>query len=137
MAEHTGTENRTDHSEEMELLGQAEVTEAEKLKRTFVGLGITLQLAHNPGTCSSGGCRLTVEVWARRADLPAIQKVFADQRAKLMDGLDFDPQVINQVYDVSKDQAVCPACGTSFATSLRECPECGLVFGIPEGAEAE
>jgi len=32
------------------------------------------------------------------------------------------------VYDTSRAEAVCPACGTRFPTSSAACPDCGLCF---------
>lgn len=33
------------------------------------------------------------------------------------------------VVDFDAPEAVCPACGTNFATTSARCPDCGLNFG--------
>ena len=114
------------------LLGSSDVVEANRLKSRLAEREIGVRIVHNPQTCATGSCRITVEVWAKRADLGRIEEHFRETRAKLLDGLEFDPEVVNQTFDTAKDEAICPACGTKFATNLRECPDCGLGFGIPE-----
>jgi len=44
------------------------------------------------------------------------------------EGHDIDHSILNNVFDSNAQTAVCPCCGTSFSTSLKECPDCGLVF---------
>jgi rRNA maturation endonuclease Nob1 len=52
-----------------------------------------------------------------------------EEFGKTYAGLDFDPEVVGQVFDPDKEQATCPACATEFSTKESECPECGLCFG--------
>jgi len=47
-------------------------------------------------------------------------------------GRGLDPNAVAQALgsiDLDADAAACPACGTSFATADKRCPECGLRFG--------
>lgn len=119
--------------EERILLGVADVSEANRIKTELARHEVDIKLAHNPQTCSTG-CTPTVEVWAREQDLPKIEVFFREQREKLFAGLKFDPELVNQTFDVEKEEATCPACSTTFSTKLRECPDCGLVFSLPEDA---
>ena len=70
-----------------------------------------------------------MELWACPEDIPAIQELMREEEARNRQGLNYDPEQAAQVFDPSKDTAVCPACGTEFATSSTECPDCGLVIG--------
>ena len=90
--------------------------------------GIELVLNHNDKTCTRG-CAVTVELMGREADLEKIQEVYSRSFNKMLEGLEFDPEVIRAVYDNSQANATCPACGHNFATTNTECPDCGLVLG--------
>jgi hypothetical protein len=115
------------------LLGVVEVLAARQLVTRLGERGVALTLAGNPATCSTGGCSPSVEVWAYRGDLPAVAQFQMEQREKQLSGLTFDPEVVGAVYDASRGEAQCPACGTTFATTTAECPDCGLMFpGGPE-----
>ena len=113
------------------MIGIMELVEAKRLKEKMAELGVAIELGHNKETCTRG-CKVTVEVWADPSHLPRIQEVLREERSKLLDDLDFDPEQSDQVFDPNKETAVCPACGTQFSTELKECPECGLAFAIRE-----
>ena len=117
---------------ELVAIGAANIHEAERTKNRLGALGIVVELAVSPGDCSGGTCGIRAEIWARPDDLPAIQKHFAEERQRQCAGLDFDPEVVSQVFDTGAAEATCPACGERFATTNQECPECGLVFNVPE-----
>ena len=110
------------------LLGVSSIGEANTLKGHLADRGVDVVFRHNAHTCASGGCGMQVEVWASSGDVPAIQEYFASERARRHAGLDVNPELLNQVFDGDKEQAVCPACGTGFSTKLTECPDCGLSF---------
>ncbi len=117
-------------------LGVLPANEGTRLKSLLATKDIEIVLLFNHATCTSG-CRGsgTVELWAHKNDLDEIVKTFSVEKLRLLDGLEFDPEIINQVYDPSQEAAICPACGTKFSTSLGECPDCGLGFSLPKSAE--
>jgi len=108
-------------------IGIMDLVSAKRLRDKLAERGIEIELGHNKQTCTSG-CRVTVEVWAKSHDIPKVQEVLAEERMKLLEGLDFNPDQVSQVFDPKKETAVCPACGARFSTENKECPECGLVF---------
>lgn len=110
------------------LLGISGVADANRLKGHLADRGVEVVFRHNDQTCASGGCGMQVEIWANTNDMPTIREYFAAENAKRYSGLDVNPELLNQVFDADKGEAVCPACGTRFATSLSECPDCGLSF---------
>lgn len=122
-------------TEDRILLGVIEINDAKRLRDDLLEQDVEVDVRYNKSTCQTG-CRVTVEVWAMQSDLPTIEKTLEKNRMKLMDGLDTDPNLEGEVFDPEKGQATCPACGTTFATSEKECPDCGLVF-IPEGLEEQ
>lgn len=105
------------------------LAEAKELERNLGERGVQIRLDHNEATCRRG-CVVTVEVWAKQEDLEAVKRAFNESFVKLLEGHEVDWKALNQVFDPSKDQAVCPACGGEFSTKLSECPECGLNMGV-------
>lgn len=113
---------------EMIKIAVMSLQEAKSFQDQLMKKGVTIQLEHNEKTCTRG-CTVTVELLGRQQDLPVIAEVFQSNYAKLLEGHDVNPEVVNSIYDPSKEIALCPACGTDFSTKLTECPECGLVLG--------
>ncbi len=108
-------------------IGTIALAEAKNLQAALSRKGVELVLDHNDSTCSRG-CAVTVEMLAAEGDIPTVVAVFKDEFAKLAAGLDVDWERLNQVYDPSQAEAVCPACGARFSTQLRQCPDCELCF---------
>jgi len=119
----------TEETGDSVLLGTAEYAEGKRIQALLDERGIQVTLASNPESCKKG-CKITVEVFAREKDLPAIREVLEAEKSRVFDGLEFDPELANEVYDPERGTARCPACGTQFSTVSKECPDCGLVFGI-------
>ena len=111
------------------LLGVIDYAEAKRIQARLEERGVRLRLKNNPETCSSGGCKPTVEIFALETDLAKVQEFFAEEKQRSLDGLDFDPQRESLVFDPEQEKATCPACGTVFSTTSKECPDCGLCFG--------
>lgn len=109
-------------------IGVAPASTAERLKSLLRERDVKIETFHNSSTCQKG-CSMTVEIWIEKNDLPILEEVMTKEKARTLEGLDFDPEVVNEVFDPEKESAVCPACGTSFSTKNTECPECGLCFG--------
>lgn len=118
-------------TEERVQIGAANIHEAERIKGHLSARGVMVDLAVSPGDCSGGACGIKAEIWARVADLKAVAAYFADEHQKRHAGLEFDPELVGQVFDRDAGEATCPACGTKFATSQDECPDCGLSFAVP------
>jgi rRNA maturation endonuclease Nob1 len=70
-----------------------------------------------------------MELWAHQDDVLAIRQFIEESRAMAIKELGADAELINQVFDPSKPDATCPACGSVFGTSTAQCPDCGLNFG--------
>lgn len=102
--------------------------EAKDFQTMLKDKGIEVVLNHDDQTCTRG-CAVTVELHGRDADLEKIQEAYTESYQKLLDGLEYDPEVVNSVFDTSQGEATCPACGHQFATTNAECPDCGLVLG--------
>ena len=116
------------NQENMLLFGVLSVVEAERFQGLLRQHGAGMEKFFNAATCSSGSCGASVEVWVYKDELELVKKALQAQQEKNLSGLNFDPNQINQVFDSSKDTAICPACGFEFSTELSQCPDCGLCF---------
>ncbi|MCO4754135.1 MAG: hypothetical protein KC478_06620 [Bacteriovoracaceae bacterium] len=105
------------------------LNEAKEIQSQLATQGVEIRLDHNETTCRRG-CTVTVEMWAKQDDIPAVQKTFSENFAQSLEGHDVDWSRLSEVFDPSKDSAVCPACGENFSTSSSECPGCGLNLGV-------
>ena len=114
---------------EKELIGIIDLAEAKELVEKLIEKEIYIEIRHNEKTCLKG-CSVKVEIWAEQKDIPAIAEVISHEKMKVLDneGLDIDKSLLDHVFDDEAKTAICPACGTSFSTECKECPECGLVF---------
>lgn len=116
------------------LIGTIEYNEAKRIKAALSEKGIELRLAGDSTACASKSCRISLQVFSQTKDLPLVREFLIAEQQKVFEGLDFDPNIINEVFDPEQEQARCPACGTSFKTSSTSCPDCGLVF-VPTESE--
>ena len=112
------------------LLGIIDLTEAKRIRSSLAEQGVALEMVSNPDTCSAGGggCKPSVELYAMEPDLPKVAEFFRLEKERDAGGLEVNPELLGQVFDSEKESAVCPACGTEFKTTAKECPDCGLVF---------
>lgn len=80
-------------------------------------------------SCGKGCCGTELYLQIRREDgeeaMEALARDF--KRTTALDHHDLNH--VHFVYDPGAGQAVCPACGFSFAPTTKACPDCGLCFG--------
>ena len=109
--------------------GVIEINEAKRILEALAEKGVELEIRHNDQTCRRG-CQAVVEVWVKLENIPALEQYIRDKNIRLLEseGIEVNHELLNNVYDPESKIAVCPACGTEFSTSEKECPECGLVF---------
>ena len=111
------------------LIGVIEINEAKRLKEKLSIHDVNIELIQNDETCKKS-YQTKVEVWVASEYIEEVQKVIHAENMHMImsEGVDVNPEQLNQIFDSEAETAVCPACGTSFSTKLKECPECGLVF---------
>lgn len=110
------------------LLGQLAARDAEILQARLNKHGIDVVAIFSHSTCKTG-CTPSKEIWAHPEDVAAIQTIMMNERLAALKDLGADLNLINEVFDPTKESAICPACGTNFETSRTDCPDCGLVLG--------
>lgn len=108
-------------------LGTMKLEDAKSLQRAMSQEGAELVLDHNDHTCTRG-CAVTVELLVGPEHLAILQRVMKSQFEGLAQGLDVRWELLQEVFDPSKREATCPACGAKFSTQSRSCPDCGLCF---------
>jgi hypothetical protein len=114
--------------DEFKRIGVLSIIEAKKLEADMKEKNIEIMLKFDEETCTRG-CSKTLEVWAKEKDFPVLGEHFQKDHQKMMEGLDFNPELMDATFDPNKEEATCPACGTVFSTKSTECPDCGLMFG--------
>ena len=108
-------------------LGVMDIQEAKNHQWKMKGEGVILTLKSNGETCTTG-CKVTVELWGHESDLPKLQAYFKEQFFKHVKGHEPNLDHMGEVFDPTAAEVVCQACGTKFAPTANECPDCGLVY---------
>lgn len=89
--------------------------------------GLPSLVVKEPGTAC--GCRgVEVVLQVRETDLNEVLRVFAQEHRQNTGLAGHAGYPVDAVYNPEAGEAVCPACGCRFATSLIACPDCGLCF---------
>ena len=111
------------------LIGIIEINEAKRLKEKLLNKGINIDLIHNDETCKKS-YQTKIEVWVDLESIAEVQQMIHEENMHLIlsEGVEINPEQLNQVFDPDAETTICPACGTTFSTKLKECPDCGLVF---------
>lgn len=115
-------------ADEKIMIGMIGARDAEILESRLAKHGIEVATIFNHTTCKTG-CSPSKEIWAHSEDVGAIQQILHQEHIKMLEEMGANPDQINQVFDPTNPLAICPACGTEFATSMQQCPDCGLAFG--------
>jgi hypothetical protein len=110
-----------------QLLGVIPANEADILQSKLSRAGVEIVTIFNHSSCKTG-CSPSKEIWAHPLDVKFIQEHIQELHFKSLVEMGADIGQINQVFDTSKETALCPACGFEFSTTLTVCPECELVF---------
>ncbi len=108
-------------------LGVMDLQEAKTHQIKMKQLGVELEIKTNGETCTTG-CKVTVEVWGKAQDQAALQNYFRSDYLKHVKGHEPNFEHLSEVFDPSKSEVICQACGEKFKPTLSECPGCGLVY---------
>jgi uncharacterized OB-fold protein len=108
-------------------LGVMDLQEAKNHQLHLRAFNIPLEFKTNSKTCTTG-CKVTVEVWAREQDSKTIQDHFKKDYLKNLQGHLPDFDALAAVFDPTASEVICQACGTKFAPTSSECPDCGLIY---------
>jgi hypothetical protein len=109
-------------------LGVMDLQEAKNHQYRLKNQGIEIELKTNHETCSSGKCKVTVEVWGKETDKEILVSHFQSDYLKHLQGHVPNFEHLSAVFDPTASEVICQACGTRFAPTASECPDCGLVY---------
>jgi ribosomal protein S27E len=109
-------------------LGVMDLQEAKNHQYRLKGMGVEIILKTNDQTCSTGGCKVTVEVWGKESDQAALAQHFQSDYLKHVKGHVPNFEHLSAVFDPTAAEVICQACGAKFAPTSQECPDCGLVY---------
>ncbi len=110
-------------------LGVFDIQDAKRIQAILKEREVPIRLQHNGETCGTGSCSVRVEVWGQEENKAEIITFFQNEQAKNLEGLNFDPELMNSVYDPNAKEVTCQACGFKFSPDKNECPDCGLFYG--------
>lgn len=108
-------------------LGVMDLQEAKNHQYRLKGMGVEVVLKTNAQTCTTG-CKVTVEVWGNETDKEVLVKHFQSDYMKHVMGHVPNFEHLSEVFDPTAAEVICQACGTKFAPTSQECPDCGLVY---------
>jgi hypothetical protein len=109
-------------------LGIMDLQEAKNHQHKLKSIGVMIDLRTNAETCTTGSCKVTVEVWGREGDKDHLIGHFNSDFLKHVKGHEPNFEHLSEVYDPSLPEVICQACGAKFNPSLKECPDCGLCY---------
>ncbi len=107
-------------------LGVMELQDAKRIQAELKNSEVNVELRHNDETCTRG-CTIRVEMWGEEKNLELFQEFFFKEQARHVEGLEIDPNLINEVFDPTSEEVVCQACGFKFKPAA-QCPDCGLSY---------
>jgi ribosomal protein L37E len=112
---------------ELVCIGVYELSEAKRFGRELDVRQVNWEMKTNDQTCTRG-CKVTVELWVSESDLKQVREFMNREMARDLGGHEVNFEAINEVFDPSKGEVVCQACGMKFESKLSECPDCGLCY---------
>lgn len=90
--------------------------------------GIPSLIAGDSSSCGKGCCAGDVRLQVRMTDVPEVMAVLTREHMQTTGLGDHDTSLGEAVFDPEAASATCPACGCTFATDDKTCPDCGLCF---------
>ncbi|HEY2774242.1 MAG TPA: hypothetical protein VGK20_09345 [Candidatus Binatia bacterium] len=107
------------------------VSDLQRAAESLAANGITSEIVKATEEDGGGCCREAIYLVVAREDAPSSFAVFeADWKRGLTDEQAAALEAASAiVVDPDAAETTCPACLTTFAALLAECPDCGLVLG--------
>jgi len=114
--------------DEMVNIRKGPVMEMKELQIVLEREGIPSLAVQEGGGCGQGCCGTNLLVQVRMSDVQDVLAILEQDHVRST-GLQYhDTTHAGAVFNTAAENATCPACGCSFATTQAECPDCGLCF---------
>ena len=115
--------------DQLVVIFQGTLADLKHLKALLESEQIGAMISKEGGGCSSGGCAPKFQLQVRQEEVPDALQVLAEEHRRATVLAEHDAAHAGAVFNQEVEEAVCPACGFSFATTTTTCPDCGLCFG--------
>lgn len=90
--------------------------------------GIPSLAVTEDNNCGQGCCGSNLVVQVRRSDAQDVLAILERDHVRSTGLEEYDLSTAGAVFNTAAENATCPACGHSFATTESACPDCGLCF---------
>jgi len=104
------------------------VLQMKELQKVLADNSLPSLTVNDESGCGQGCCGAELLLRVRMADIQEVMAVLAEEHARSTALSEYDTSLSGSVYNTQAEQATCPACGCTFATTIPTCPDCGLCF---------
>ncbi|HCC53822.1 MAG TPA: hypothetical protein DEQ20_02695 [Desulfobulbaceae bacterium] len=116
--------------DQLVVIFQASLPEIKHLKSLLEAEQIGTLICKDSQACGSGGgCAPKFQLQVRQEEEQDALQVLAEEHRRVTVLAEHDVTHAEAVFNPEAEEAVCPACGFAFATTITTCPDCGLCFG--------
>ncbi|OIP46577.1 MAG: hypothetical protein COX17_05710 [Deltaproteobacteria bacterium CG23_combo_of_CG06-09_8_20_14_all_60_8] len=116
--------------EELVVVYRGPLADIKTLQEVLAARRIGFQVSGDENSCAKKGCSPAMLYLQVRRQEAAEAMQLLDAAYRKATGLDGSAlEHTDAVFDQSRQEATCPACGHCFSTNLTTCPDCGLCFG--------
>lgn len=114
--------------DEMVSIRKGPVMEMKELQIKLEREGIPSLVVQEGGGCGQGCCGTNLLVQVRMSDVQDVLAILEQEHVRSTGLAEHDTTHAGAVFNAAAENATCPACGCSFATTQATCPDCGLCF---------
>lgn len=114
--------------DEMVSIRKGTVVQMKDFQAMLKRQGIPSLALSEDGRCGQGSCSTNLLVQIRKSDLQEVMNILQRDHVRSTGLEEYDLSFAGAVFDMTVEQATCPACGHSFSTTEASCPDCGLCF---------
>jgi len=123
-----GRSMEIDPDEELVDVRKGPVLEMKELQKILADNHLPSLTVKDVGGCGQGCCGSELLLRVRLTDVQEVMAVLAEENARSTVLSEYDMSLADSVYNTHAEEATCPACGCTFATTSATCPDCGLCF---------
>lgn len=114
--------------DEMVNIRKGPVMQMKELQIMLEREGIPSLAVNEDSSCGKGCCGTDLLLQVRMSDVQEVLAILEQEHVRSTALEDHDTTHAGAVFNTAAENATCPACGCSFATTQPTCPDCGLCF---------
>lgn len=112
--------------DELVVLQQGSLADLKPIQALLAGERIGVLISGDQQACGKGCCGPKLHLQVRREDAADALALLAEEHRRTTGLAGHEMSFAEAVFDPGAGEAVCPACGFTFATISAVCPDCGL-----------